>query len=77
MPGINPDDPITTIAFRLSDGRTEKVEFNHTHTVEDLYRYVNSVCPAGKNYVLKNFRTPLEDKSLTLEQANVLKTMLT
>jgi hypothetical protein len=67
---------VTTIAFRLHDGRQTKVEFNYTHKVADLYRYVDSVAPKS-GYVLLNFRTPLDDESLTLEEAKVLKAMVT
>jgi len=34
-------EPTTNIQFRLADGSRMVAQFNHTHTVQDLYSYVN------------------------------------
>lgn len=34
--------PTTNIQFRLTDGSRLAAQFNHTHTVQDLYNFVNT-----------------------------------
>lgn len=42
--GVNlaPGSPTTSIQFRLTDGSRLAAQFNHSHTVEDLYTFVNT-----------------------------------
>jgi len=73
-------DPTTNITFRLVDGSRLQARFNHTHTVNDLYQFVNTARPqmASTNYVLTFFpNKELTERSATVKEANVLNAMIT
>lgn len=37
---LNTEQPLTTIQIRLADGSNVRVQFNLTHTVRDIRRYI-------------------------------------
>lgn len=37
---VDTSKPVTTLQIRLADGSTVKAQFNLTHTVNDLRRYI-------------------------------------
>lgn len=52
---VNPTVPVTTLQIRLGDGTRLVSRFNHTHTVGDVYSFVNSASleSRSRNYVLQ------------------------
>ncbi|CAG7838025.1 unnamed protein product [Allacma fusca] len=72
-------EPTTNITFRLADGTRVNARFNHSHTVQDLYQFVNTARPqfASTNYVLTFFpNTELTKREETVKEANVLNAAL-
>ncbi|KAG6465163.1 hypothetical protein O3G_MSEX014971 [Manduca sexta] len=74
--GLDPDQPTTTVQFRLADGSRLTGRFNHSHTVADLSAYVSRAEPA---YQLRPFAlvttfpsAELADPAATLAAANLL-----
>ncbi|KAK7555516.1 Cdc48-dependent protein degradation adaptor protein-like protein [Phyllosticta citricarpa] len=71
-PAVNVDDsaPTLTMQIRLGDGTRLQSRFNTTHTVGDLYGFVNAASPTSlqREYVLMTTfpNKELEDKSLVL-----------
>ncbi|KAK8187024.1 Cdc48-dependent protein degradation adaptor protein-like protein [Phyllosticta capitalensis] len=71
-PAVNVDDavPTLTMQIRLGDGTRLQSRFNTTHTVGDLYSFVNASSPASlqRQYVLMTTfpNKELEDKSQVL-----------
>ncbi|KAK7545089.1 Cdc48-dependent protein degradation adaptor protein-like protein [Phyllosticta citribraziliensis] len=71
-PSVNVDDaaPTLTMQIRLGDGTRLQSRFNTTHTIGDLYGFVNAASPASlqREYVLMTTfpNKDLEDKSLVL-----------
>jgi len=77
---LAPGEPVTTIQFRLVDGSRLSAQFNHNHTVEDLYAFINAARPeyTGANYILTLFpNIQLTEKASSLKQANILNSALT
>lgn len=44
--------PITTIQIRLADGSSVRAQFNLTHTINDLRRYITTMRP---QYAIRDF----------------------
>ncbi|XP_046388438.1 NSFL1 cofactor p47 [Ischnura elegans] len=77
---VNEDEPSTTVQVRLADGTVLQGRFNHTHTVNDVRRYITLARP---QYQLSSFallsafpRNELKDGSKTLAEAGVLNASL-
>jgi len=73
-------EPSTNIQIRLVDGTRLVGRFNHTHTVGDVYGYINTARPQFtlSNYTLVLFpSTELTAKELTIKDANLLNAALT
>lgn len=49
---IDTSKPTTTLQIRLADGSTVKAQFNLSHTVADLRRYIITMRP---QYALRDF----------------------
>ncbi|KAI9296905.1 SEP-domain-containing protein, partial [Neoconidiobolus thromboides FSU 785] len=71
---INPNLPQTSIQIRLSDGRRLVAKFNHSHTLSDLYNYVQASINSTQPFTLQTtFPTKkLEKSDITLSEANLL-----
>lgn len=39
---LNSEQPVTTLQIRLADGSNVRVQFNLTHTVGDIRRYITT-----------------------------------
>lgn len=77
---LNNDEPITSVQVRLADGTVLQGRFNHTHTVNDVRRFITLARP---QYQIASFvllcafpRKELSDGSKTLEEAGVLNASL-
>lgn len=82
VPTINVDSsvPVATLQVRLGDGTRLISQFNHTHTVGDLYAFVDASRPEARNrnYVLQTtFPThELKDKSHTIKEAGLINAVV-
>ncbi|XP_071454790.1 NSFL1 cofactor p47 [Hetaerina americana] len=77
---VNEGEPSTTVQVRLADGTVLQGRFNHTHTVDDVRRYITIARP---QYQLTSFtllsafpRCELTDGSKSLAEAGVLNSSL-
>ncbi|XP_058463850.1 NSFL1 cofactor p47 [Malaya genurostris] len=68
--------PLTTLQIRLSDGSRLSARFNHSHTIDNIRRYIISARP---QYALQNFALlttfpskELSDSAQTLKDAGLL-----
>lgn len=70
---VNPDLPTTKINVRLHNGDTITQEFNLSHTVGDIYGFVQNVAPVQGSYSLvEGFPPkPLSDKNKTIDAAKL------
>lgn len=68
--------PTTTLQIRLGDGSRQTQRFNHTHTIGDIRRFINSGNPgmAERSYVLMTTfpNKELTDDSQSIKDAGVL-----
>lgn len=39
---LNSEQPVTTLQIRLADGSNVRVQFNLTHTIGDIRRYITT-----------------------------------
>lgn len=46
---VDQSQPRTTLQIVSKDRKKHRVEFNLSHTVEDVYRHVAAVCPVARN----------------------------
>lgn len=70
---VDASKPTTTIQIRLVDGSTVKVQFNLTHTVSDIRRYIitypflqvflDSIAPFGKDFTANITKIDLHSSS--------------
>ena len=60
MPVVNMNQPSTTLQIRLLNSQACKLVLNETHTVNDLYVYVDSVVGSGQRYKLMTGYPPRE-----------------
>lgn len=77
---VNESFPTTTLQIRFGDGSKHVVKFNLTHTVGDIYNFMdaNRETNDSRNYVLQTIFPNKEylDKSLNLKDAGLLNTVL-
>ncbi|XP_046428041.1 NSFL1 cofactor p47 [Neodiprion fabricii] len=67
---VDSSQPVTTIQIRLADGSSIRAQFNLTHTVSDIRRYISTMRP---QYAASNFRllTSYPSKELTEESKTI------
>jgi UBX domain-containing protein 1 len=81
-PSINVDAsaPTTSLQIRLGDGTRLVSRFNHTHTIGDIYGFVNasSVGSRTRNYVLQTTfpNKELSDMSQTVKDAGLINAVV-
>ncbi|XP_017868478.1 PREDICTED: NSFL1 cofactor p47 [Drosophila arizonae] len=72
---LNAEAPLTTLQIRLADGSRLAAQFNLTHTVSDIRRFIQNARPqySNSNFVLvSSFPTrELSDDSSTIEKAGL------
>ncbi|ALC40534.1 p47 [Drosophila busckii] len=72
---VNAAAPLTTLQIRLADGSRLAAQFNLTHTVSDIRRFIQAARPqySNSNFVLvSSFPTrELSDDSSTIEKAGL------
>ncbi|KAH8284554.1 hypothetical protein KR018_004110 [Drosophila ironensis] len=72
---LNSAEPSTTLQIRLADGSRLAAQFNLSHTVSDIRRFIQSARPqySASNFVLvSSFPTrELSDESSTIEKAGL------
>jgi UBX domain-containing protein 1 len=77
---VNASSPTTTLQIRLGDGTRLVSSFNHTHTVGDVYGFVNaaSLESRSRNYVLQTtFPTKeLKDMDQTIKDAGLVNAVV-
>lgn len=78
---LDPSLPATTVQIRLADGTKLQSKFSHSHTVRDIYNFVNRshAKSAGANYVLLTAfpRKELTDMGQSLQDAQLLNAVIT
>jgi UBX domain-containing protein 1 len=81
-PSVNLDSsaPTTNLQIRLGDGTRLVSRFNHTHTIGDVYAFVNasSVSSRSRAYVLQTAfpTTELKDHAQTLKEAGLINSVV-
>ncbi|XP_011311241.1 NSFL1 cofactor p47 isoform X2 [Fopius arisanus] len=67
---VDTNSPTTTIQIRLADGQNIREQFNLTHTVGDIRRYITTMRP---HYAIQEFRllTAYPTKELTEEDKTI------
>ncbi|XP_011498806.1 PREDICTED: NSFL1 cofactor p47-like [Ceratosolen solmsi marchali] len=77
---INNEQPSTTIQIRLADGSNVRAQFNLSHTIGDVRRYVINVRP---QYALRDFNLQttfptkeLTEESKTIEELNLQNSVI-
>lgn len=81
-PQVNVDatQAVTSLQIRLGDGTRLICPFNYTHTVGDIYSFVNSssLASRSRNYVLQTTfpNKELMDHSLTLSDAGLVNAVV-
>jgi len=77
---VDESAPTTNLQIRLGDGTRLVRRFNHTHTVADVYSFVNasSAASRGRNYVLQTtFPTvELKDMDKTLKDVKLINAVV-
>jgi len=75
---VNESEPITSIQIRCSDGSRLVGKFNHSHTVKDIRRYIDSIKPTKSAYELCfSFpQKPIADETVTVVAANLLNSVV-
>ncbi|XP_063239019.1 LOW QUALITY PROTEIN: NSFL1 cofactor p47-like [Bacillus rossius redtenbacheri] len=73
---LNPGEPVTTIQVRLADGSRLVGQFNHTHTIGDVRRFIVTARPQYQNLSFNLLTTfpskELSDDGAKLSDAGVL-----
>lgn len=81
-PSVNVDTslPTTTLQIRLGDGTRLVSRFNHTHTVGDLYSFVNSSSleSRSRNYILQTTfpNKELSNQEQTIKEAGLVNAVV-
>jgi UBX domain-containing protein 1 len=81
-PSVNVDAslPTTTLQIRLGDGTRLVSRFNHTHTVGDLYGFVNSSSleSRSRNYILQTTfpNKELSNQEQTIKEAGLVNAVV-
>eukprot|EP01097_Dermamoeba_algensis_P001475 TRINITY_DN1551_c0_g1_i7.p1 TRINITY_DN1551_c0_g1~~TRINITY_DN1551_c0_g1_i7.p1 ORF type:complete len:212 (-),score=72.91 TRINITY_DN1551_c0_g1_i7:76-711(-) len=75
---LDTNQPVTSIQIKLHDGSRLVGKFNHTHTVNDIKKYINMTKPQNGNYNLMTSFPPvvLSDPNATIAQAGLLNSVL-
>lgn len=77
---VDPAVPVTTLQIRLGDGTRLVSRFNHTHTVGDVYGFVNSASleSTSRNYVLQTTfpNKELSDHGQTIKEAGLVNAVV-
>ena len=77
---VDSSRPTTNIQIRLADGSRLTAKLNHSHTVNDVRRYIVTARPqyATSTFILLTTfpNKELTDESLTLQQANLLNAVI-
>ncbi|XP_012272313.1 NSFL1 cofactor p47 [Orussus abietinus] len=77
---LNTADPMTTIQIRLADGSNVRAQFNLTHTIGDVRRYITTMRPqyASRDFsLLTTYPTKeLSDEGKTIEEAGLQNSAL-
>lgn len=77
---VDPAVPATTLQIRLGDGTRLVSRFNHTHTVGDVYGFVNSASleSRSRNYVLQTTfpNKELSDHGQTVKEAGLINAVV-
>lgn len=77
---VNPTVPVTTLQIRLGDGTRLISRFNHTHTIGDVYGFVNSASleSRNRNYVLQTTfpNKELSDHGQTIKDAGLVNAVV-
>lgn len=77
---VNQSSPITTLQIRLGDGTRLVSRFNHTHTVGDVYSFVNSASleSRSRNYILQTTfpNKELSDHGQTIKDAGLVNAVV-
>eukprot|EP00842_Homolaphlyctis_polyrhiza_P004011 jgi/Hompol1/4610/HPOL_000575-RA len=72
--------PTTSLQIRLADGTRMVAKFNHTHTIADVYAFVQSSRPAieARPFIIQTTIPvrELKDMSLTLKDAGLLNAVV-
>ncbi|KAI5839564.1 hypothetical protein DFP73DRAFT_483938 [Morchella snyderi] len=82
IPSVNVDAslPTTTLQIRLGDGTRLVSRFNHTHTVGDLYGFVNSSSleSRSRNYILQTTfpNKELDNQGQTIKEAGLVNAVV-
>lgn len=78
-PAVDESKPKTSIQFRFHNGQRATLDVNLSHTVADLHNYIQFVAPVDGNYSLvAGFPPkPLNDPSVTIEAAGLMKASIT
>ncbi|KAL4458526.1 hypothetical protein ABPG75_013391 [Micractinium tetrahymenae] len=77
--GADHSQPVTSIQLRLADGSRLRAEFNLSHTVGDIRRFIHASRPdASGSYRLATAFPPkqLDDDSLTVEAAGLANSVI-
>lgn len=79
MPKVNEDMPTTKVQIRFHNGERTSLTLNMTHTVADIHAFVMNAAPVeGEYQLVSGFPPkPLNDPSLTIEQAKLKNAALT
>lgn len=77
---IDTAQPTTSLQIRLGDGTRLVIRFNHSHTVGDVYGFVNasSVTSRSRNYVLQTTfpNKELTDHGQTIKEAGLVNAVV-
>ncbi|EMR10289.1 hypothetical protein PNEG_01550 [Pneumocystis murina B123] len=77
---VNEMSPTTTLQIRFGDGSKHTVRFNLTHTIGDIYDFMNAnrITNDSRDYILQTIFPNKEylNKSLTLKDAGLLNAVL-
>lgn len=78
-PEIDESQPTTNLQIRFHNGDREVVTFNLSHTVGDIHSYIMNAAPVDGSYQLVTGfpPKPLEDPSLTIEDAKLKAAAIT
>ncbi|KAI8092500.1 uncharacterized protein BX664DRAFT_88744 [Halteromyces radiatus] len=77
-PEIDANLPITSVQIRLGDGSRLVAKFNHTHTIGDIRRYIDSQRPNQRSYILQTTFPvkSLADEGQSLKEAGLLNSVV-
>lgn len=77
--GVNESQPTTSLQLRLHDGSRMVAQFNNSHIVADIRRFIRASRPdiTGHYQLMTGFPSaPITDESQTLEAAGLLNAVI-